>query len=366
MKLNSGENTRAKQDTNKWERQIKSRMTLEPRLQEYLKKLSYFRKNNVTPSIGLETEFTITREDKFRIREYLRGNKDIYGKDFVVPEQVKDTFNGWPTNDTKNTSPFQIQYDDYKKDPRYERLQKKIQRDKDANMGRYSYAGRNLDELDELKKVRNNISGIQTLSTALTDPNDNKLFLDDEPYMSDYLLNVDPKPNDRIYTHTQPEIQYRQRLHWSQNEDGRGGIKHNHNTQKLEKDLAQYKKHVNMIYNDPNSKFDMDYSQIHNDGNRTNMMMRSSKTNQAVPLNSKNVNLIGGTRDIDIDNELHTGIPERNARAKSLGYPNYVEHSFDYISPDIQDPRHVVMPYPQNTRALNSYLRSKTQKRDIY
>ena len=45
---------------------------LEPRLQEYLKKKTFYRKNNVDPCIAPELEYQITPFDKkiLKIREY--------------------------------------------------------------------------------------------------------------------------------------------------------------------------------------------------------------------------------------------------------------------------------------------------------
>lgn len=53
-----------------------------------------------------------------------------------------------------------------------------------------------------------------------------------------------------------------------------------------------------------------------------------------------------------------------NSKAKSHGYSNPVEHYFDYISCDIQDPDHVVFQRPLPTR-LNNYTQAKTYRRDI-
>jgi hypothetical protein len=64
-----------------------------------------------------------------------------------------------------------------------------------------------------------------------------------------------------------------------------------------------------------------------------------------------------GNRDIDVDTFVRFGsTPSRGA--KSLGYPNPIEHYFDYISNDIQDPNHVV-----NRRGLPSRMFNKETAR---
>jgi len=61
------------------------------------------------------------------------------------------------------------------------------------------------------------------------------------------------------------------------------------------------------------------------------------------------------TDDIDeLDQEYleqNSGLPERGS--KSIGYTNPVEHYYDYISDDIQDPDHVVFDRGTPTRMIN-------------
>ena len=94
-----------------------------------------------------------------------------------------------------------------------------------------------------------------------------------------------------------------------------------------------------------------------------------SNTTGPVPLRGKGVQRMGGTRDVDIENCLMKGIPESNAKAKSFGYPNYSDHSFDFISDDIQDPKHVVMQFPrggESSRLDKNFKSAKPYKREIF
>ncbi len=325
---------------------LDNNLTFEPRLQEYLKKLIYYRKNNIQPSSDLEREFNITKEDKIKIKAFLSGKKDIYSKESHDKYSVVE--------DTG----FEIKYDDFKKDPRYERLQKKIQRDKDANNNRYNYG-----QGPEITGYNNNFSG----TDFITDEEPNH-FLDSKPYMSDFYLNVRNNKNERTYEYNPPTIQYRQRLHHSQNKDEINALPHNPKLDDLIGKLDSYREHTNTIYQ---YSSDMDFENKINvpSVNSRNKKYVNTSQYQAVPLRSDGVNLIGGTRDVDVENCLMKGLPERDAKFKSLGYPNYSDHSFQFISGDIQDPNHVVLPFSRggiNSRNQNNFERAKPYYRDIY
>jgi hypothetical protein len=51
--------------------------TLEPRLQEYLKKKALYKDNNIIPQVPLEKEFQIEDHDLITIRRFMDGDKNI-------------------------------------------------------------------------------------------------------------------------------------------------------------------------------------------------------------------------------------------------------------------------------------------------
>ncbi len=321
--------------------ELQNNLTLEPRLQEYWKKMQYYKQNNIMPSTSLDKEFSITKEDKLRLQSFLTGRNDIY-----LP-QTQDAY-----TESANSG-FQIKYEDYKKDPRYERLQKKLQRERDAVENKYSYSkSPELNGFTQNNKSVNYFSDEQYARQEVK-----KHFLDDiAPYNSDYALNV-RKDSKRVYDSYQPKIQYKQYLPYKQNEDSRD-LPHNPNVDNLINQLDKYKEHTNTIYQYPS---DMD--------NLNKFSNEYNKKYQSVPFRTHNTNLVGGTRDIDSQNCATKGLPERNAKFKSLGYPNYADHSFQFISDDIQDPNHVVLPFTRGgdaSRLENNYKRAKPYKREIY
>ena len=338
---------------------LDNNLTFEPRLQEYLKKLTNYKKNNIEPSSNLEREFNITREDKLKIKAFLSGKKDIYS----IDSQDKYT----PNEDTG----FAIKFDDYKKDPRYERMQQKIQRDKDANNNKYSYG--NGSEITGCISNTSNTSKTGNISNFMNDIEYQKnqeanQFLDAKPFVSDHYLNVRNNKNVRTYEAFPPKIQYRQKLHYSQDQDARNVIPHEHNVDDLIGKLDSYRNHTNTIYQysaDMDTENKISIPNI----NSNNKKYLNTSNYQAVPLRGNGVNLIGGTRDVDLENCLMKGLPERNAKFKSLGYPNYSDHSFQYISKDIQDPNHTVLPFARggiNSRNENNFKQAKPYNREIY
>jgi hypothetical protein len=320
---------------------LKNNLTLEPRLQEYLKKKSYYKKNNIDPPFDLEREFNISRDDKLRIKGFLTGAKDLYCNEtkYVAPEENMG---------------FSIKHDDFKNDPRYERLQQKLQRDKDANMAKYSYGG------------GAEISGYaQRHTNVISDDNyqreqESGFFLDSKPYMSDYYLNVRKNSRRTYDNNNPPQLQYKQHLSWeSPNYKPEHELPHENNLNDIIRKIDQYKIQTNSILDYP--------AEMDKEINYSNQKFAKTSTS-SVPLRGNQVNRIGGTRDVDTENCLIKGLPDRDAKFKSIGYPNYSEHSFDYISGDIQDPKHVVLPFPRggfNSRLENDFKRAKSYHREI-
>lgn len=56
-------------------------LSLEPRLQEYIKKKNFYIKNNIEFDFDIEREFSITPADISIIKGFMRGNSKVYEKD---------------------------------------------------------------------------------------------------------------------------------------------------------------------------------------------------------------------------------------------------------------------------------------------
>src|SRR5579872_1914436 len=100
-------------------------ISLEPRLQEYLRRKKFNEENDIEPPISEEKEFCITPHDIRIIKRYKQGKKKLYTSQRLArdPHFIKPDQNGFESMNSEN---------DFKKDPRYKRLQRKMQSHKDA------------------------------------------------------------------------------------------------------------------------------------------------------------------------------------------------------------------------------------------
>jgi hypothetical protein len=312
--------------------ECKGGLCLEPRLSEYLKKRQYYKQNNIDPSVPLEKTYSITSEDVKRMKAFLRGDKGIYDNkknEKYVEKKMGD-------------NQFQFLSSQLKDDPRLKRLEKKQQRDRDAQSQRYNY-DRNFDD-----RGYNNITDVHEVEEDNSNNNNNDifeepLFLDsrDFNYNSRYSLNNKKKVNDvRTYNHP-PKIQYKDRFHPTDRNNYQ--LPHednmNSNVKRIIGDVDSYKKQSDRYYQhtcDMDTEHKVVLPGFSSNGKRT----LNTSSYQAVPYMTS-----GETRNIDMESEIINSFPSRASR--SLGYRNPVEHYYDYISNDIQDPNHVVMADPR-------------------
>lgn len=266
-------------------------LSQDPRIIEYLKKKELYKKNNIEPPFNMEKEFGITDEEF----ENMSGKK-------IVTKNLLNT-----------TNEFQIKHEDFKNDPRFAKLQKRIQRDKEATQQRYTsnlFNNRDYNLMENIKTENNQ---------------NQEMFLDEKPYMSDYYLNVSRESN-RVYKNTPSRIQYK-----SYHNRGPTNLEHNSDINPVIHDITNYDNKMNKNIN-----------------------------------NKLNINNISRDNNYEIENNIIKGLPEREQKFKSLGFASSTEYNYDYISKEIQNPDHIVMPFPQPSRSLNNYIRAKPMKRDIY
>lgn len=96
-------------------------VSLEPRLQEYLKKKEFYEFHKMAPTVDLKKQYDITKQDEQRILAFQSGDTDLYN--YQKQDQYLDQ--------------VFVQRNSFKRkelcdDPRFEKLQKKIERDRNA------------------------------------------------------------------------------------------------------------------------------------------------------------------------------------------------------------------------------------------
>ena len=315
--------------------------TLEPRLQEYLNRKRFYKKNNIESKI-LEREYQITKKDKEIINAYLNRNKALQQD---LSKELHCEFIKLPPKKQELTSKQLMA-----SDPRFQRLKNKLAKEKAAqnikedisnlsrnydlfaNTGYASMGGdfaietredNDIDQvyispLDKVPTINNNSRNMQY---------NNKYFIDD---------NIDPL----LKKHKQSNIQYNQMAYDLQYNSYQ---KHQPSLDNISENLNKYQTKINRSIDDYNSDKYYNNNVLNNNPCKRDQEMNMYKY---VP------ELTGGElRDINIENYVKYGVP--TSKNKSIGREEPFEHYFQYIDPDIQDPDHVCFDRPQMSRLSN-------------
>jgi len=357
---------------------------LEPRLCEYLKRKAFYEENDVIPPIPLEKQFTITKKDISLIQQFnekknnsVKNNKNNKNNS-VKNNSIKNNYDKYNEHtDSENESDSDIEseervkprinFDDdshlveYKRspfptkniyDPRMERINEKMRREKEASKYRgntanmqksYDMYSRDFSSassrdfegefsLDNIKAEINNVNG--GIYEANSNFNTHEL--------------VSP-PTTHQYN-TPPKIQYNQQLHYQRVSNNKQNVQN-----ELGKGYTSYRKPELPRFQRQNV-IDLDHkiNIVSNNCRKTdlNVLYEGAEELNNAPL-----------KNIDLENYVKYGYP--TSKARSLGYENPFEHQFQYIDDDIQNPDHVVFDRPTASR-LDNKTQQKFVKRDIY
>lgn len=342
-------------------------MYLEPRLQEYIKKKICYKKNRINPVVPLEQEFNISREDMKRLKDFKSGDKDIYNH--KTQDKYMEKIDG---------PYFEFDPDEvYKSDPRYHRFIKKKKRDKEAMRQRHNYG---LEE--DYENAFSPITDFMNENTRLTDMTDNNLnninFREDPNLLDgrDFNLNLNskrirtvnkyecknPRISERSYSELPqytPRTSFRNRIYPMQNNRAQEfPIDHNPRMREIIGELDSYGNKINSTY-EHTLEMDTDNKVVIPNVTSNGKKMLNSSSYRPVPY----IGRAEGIRDVLTECEIMNSLPTRGS--KSYGYFNPVEHYYDYISNDIQDPDHVVFEPGISTR-LDNHRIARPYKREIY
>ncbi len=319
-------------------------LTFEPRLQEYLKKKSLYKKNGITSCISLEQEFLITDIDIQNMKRFLSGKKDIYSKKNDTPDRknnAHNTKNMFPSAEFRNSDKRQLNINN-----RIKNTTKEI-----VNRGMF------VPDTDEKYYTHDTNHSYKLLdSRNLTD-------------------NLIPRSNDtphhsRTYN-VAPEIDYKDTFHYESRchpevstVHTQHNKKHNHEVSQLIGTMDTYKRtpvnNVNEL-----AELDTEYKVVIPKNSIKSKRDLNCLENQyqSIPFMGQSFDL----RNTDIESDMIVGLPSRSF--KTYGFRNPQEHYFDYISGEIQEPDHVVLPFERggiSTRLDNKSNIKKVQKREMY
>ena len=361
---------------------INQKISLEPRLQEFIKIIVFNKKNNIEISPYIEKQYSITQEDKNKIIAFQNGQTDLYDQDkqnkyIQKPDLVKPSF---PEHDFKN-------------DERFERFKLKMKREKETMKQRHNfdqyennfdyqsgnnvkvdynqnfnqnYQNNNQNNYGQNYNQNYNQSNQIYNSQNFTNQNyinqnqsnkNNNFFLEDtySPF-NQYSINYTPK--SVLKYNNEPKLQYKQVLHYQQ--DGKSSIDNpdENNLDNIIGKLDTYTDQSNTMYT-TNSSLDFE-NKINIPSNNTCKNYLNTSRYVPVPLKWKK----GGP--VKQEDNIQCSLPNRSA--KSLGMKNPSDHYFDYISDDIQNPDHVVLPFARggiSSRLSNQQCAKEYRKREI-
>jgi hypothetical protein len=295
---------------------------LEPRLQEYLKKLKLNRNTPVFDKHILEKQYRITSEDKTKLRSFMRGDRNIYTRNYSDKEKSKSV------------------------------MKDQIRRMQGSSHKFHSYK-LGLHEDKRVPKQNKKLYDKTPVNRGMFAPDHGRSSYDDE---HKDIVNSTPLMDDRMFTENGSSGMY------ARNETNWGYTPKN----SMFSDPSFSQQTLNNIksgeiYREGESGYKPYYAGY--DGCRSGNDQLINKKYQQNKLTAQEAD--AHLRDIEADIYLQSGMPH-NTR-KSYGYPDTWKYHFNYAPMELQDPDHVVMPFPRggNSTRLANEARNNIKSRRV-
>ena len=373
---------------------------LEPRLQEYVTKKETYRKYNINPVVPLEVEYGITQEDKKKIKMMKKTGGQLF-EDACNPIYHENISNA--SLDSANMLDNQFSnkgfLSDNIKDEKFDKMLKKhekirqkdemrrerILENQEKNVHQLSgWLGNNNNDIidsryfsNDSNKSRyndNQFNNISQYDNEITNYNSENTYKPSKPtinkpaitkertftkakddFYNPYLVN---HHNDKNYA---PQIAYKQRLHQDDTV-----IDNQVNDNDIDNIIGNYDSYRKQVQ--PKFQMTADFDLEH----KRNIPFVSSNGKKDINTSSyKTMPFMGydtDAKNVNDETELRCGMPLRTH--KSYGYSNPFENQFQYISNDIQNPEHTVLPFPRGGYGTRQYNRESYKdnqyKREIY
>lgn len=308
-------------------------VSLEPRLQEYIRRKKFNHANNISPDISEEYEFAITPTDKELIKYYVSGNTKMYKKTLSSDEN-------------KFIEPIVTEYNDnlFKEDFRYKRLEKKMTSHKQAQK-----KIQDLSQMDPEYKIFTNSNPFVEEKRPIVPAfgANAPAILDGRDFSNDqYRYNVNS------YNHP-PKISFNQYVF--------GQFPHNtehevSNAYKVDDAIGQFDDYGKYLTASSYMKEDYDKGGYVDLDTHT-FVPKIRDTSQRDNCNCYNTVPFmygGGPADVSVEDALRGGL--KDGSKKTIGFKNAFENQFYYISSDITEPNHNVMSMPSATRGTSKVL----------
>lgn len=334
---------------------------MEPRLTEYIKTKKYYHKNRISTD-NLEKKFDITKNDMIKIRSYLRGDKKYINENKDLIDVGKASF---PS-------------ESFEKDARMDRIVKKQQKTEEAKEQKNNY-GLISRGFDMYRSDRPFASAMgDDFSKSKFNPN--QWFEDDSNsmrqkktqknvrFMEDTKMSNYKNPNRANVNNTKQNSLYENNTYVHPQSTYNGYVGDNtvvdSNMNNVKKIIGDVKTYRNKIGANSYQTNRHDTDDVFGDNNPFKRNKCEAENNYMnIPLqNGFGQNDFGS--DIEVDTYMRFGdTPSRGA--KSLGYPNPVDHYFDFISNDLQTPEHTMSMRGVASRLSNTEIARPENKRRI-
>lgn len=285
-----------------------NQLSLEPRLQEYIRKRKFYAENNIQVEVPIEKEFQITNNDLKIIKAFFQGRRDMY-------EQGNKEFNELNKNKKKKKQYFESKsYRD--DDPRVQKINP-IRKDKPANLGMFVpddgdyYYESDIRDVDEIMDYRD-----------LSDTNKNI----NKRHNKHFNSRLNPYIDSRTYDKSELLSQYKVNRPSKYDDYGRDP-RNRYTVNELENNnLESENIKTHTRYGETARPSRSGKSRMDKDNKRS-----MSTQDYVFGLNKKKT-----LRNADCETELMRGVPHHTL--KTCGYRNPQEHYFDYIDDDLQNP----------------------------
>lgn len=327
---------------------------LEPRLQEYLKKKTFYRKNNVNPCISPEVEYQITPFDKKILKSFLSGKQDVHDPRFYdkfISKQIEEK-PFFPSREFRDDKRVPIIK---KQDPNANLPANKGMFVPDNN-GRYyddtpknksmmlsprdfpSYdgVGYNITESKFNPRIDPKIDPGPAKFNEIYQKNDSQYRIpqDSDPrnkyIISDLLAKADKMKKE--ISHHNIKQQYSE----LDNSKSYNNYKLLDNTKNNESRYGQ----VNVPTYNAASEMDLENKVV-----VPNMACNSKRGNDNFNYQFEPYFKRNNHKNDDDENELVRGMQSYRTHNRSYGYRNPEEHYFEYIDDDFNGPDSVVEPW---------------------
>jgi hypothetical protein len=314
---------------------------LESRLIEFLKKRKYCKENKIDTS-NLNKEFMITDFDIGTIKAFMKGDKIKYSN--THSDYIDLSQSSFPSSN-------------FKKDKRFENIKNKQKKETDAQNQRHDYMmiSKSYDMYRDDRQFASATGNDFTKSSFNPNQWMNGTNGTNGTNETDKISNVNGINNlDEQNKWMNLDNDHIENNKWSQFNEN---VKQNKINNQNYKNKKGYLDKNKQRYCDNKQQSDLNNNQNINSQGIYNTYLSSDTTVQSdkntVDEFISNLENINKTQDVDIDTYVKFGNTPFRA-GKSLGYPTVMEHSFSYISPDIQN--HTVMNRGIPSRMFNKEI----------